>query len=67
MSDAGLREETLVHVDTRLEAVVLEDLNLADLFEDHGLARLVTLAFKACRIVATVLHSLETIDQSVQN
>lgn len=60
-----MRKEVLAHIDTRLEAVLLQNLNFADLFKDERLARLVALTLEACRVVATIFHALKPIDENV--
>jgi hypothetical protein len=67
VSDTRLAQEGLVHVDLGLHAVLLEELDLADLLEDEGLARLVALDLQSGRVVASVLHALETIQDRVED
>lgn len=67
VSDTGLAQEGLVHIDLGLHAVLLEELDLADLLEDEGLARLIALDFQSSRVVASVLHALETIEDRVED
>lgn len=65
--NARLAQEDLVHVDGGLEAVLLEELDLADLLEDEGLARLVALDLETSAVVSAVLHALEALEEGVED
>lgn len=67
VGDASLGEESLVHVDGSLQAVLLQVLHLAHLFEDERLARLIALDLESRTVIPTVLHALESINQSIKD
>lgn len=65
--DTRLADVRAVHVDVGLHALLLQVLDLSDLLEDERLIGLVALDRETCRVVAAVLHALETIDKSLKN
>lgn len=67
MRDTRLADVRAFHVDVGLHALLLQVLDLSDLLEDERLIGLITFDRETCRVVATVLHPLETIDESLEN
>ena len=67
MCDTRLADVRAFHVDVGLHALLLQVLDLSDLLEDVRLIGLVAFDRETRRVVAAVLHALETIDEGLEN
>lgn len=67
MSDRGLTQEALVHVDGGAVDNLLQGRDLSDRFVDEGLSGVVAFDFESCRVVSSVLHTLETGEEGFED